>query len=117
LAGTRTALRKVTTASIADSALEDMYNMGFYGSFNGVPMMRIKQAHTVGTYTFKLSETDVYVTTTDERPVKFVTEGQSRILAGDALANKDLTQDYFVADKYGTGIVITDLFGKYSISG
>lgn len=116
LAGTRTALRKVATAVISDAAKEDMYNMGFYGSFNGVPMMRIKQVHNIGTYTFKLSETDIYVVTTDEKPVKFVTEGQSRILAGDALANKDLTQDYFVADKYGTGVVITDLFGKYAIS-
>lgn len=115
LAGTRTALRKVATAVVSDAAKEDMYNMGYYGSFNGVPMMRIKQVHTVGTYTFKLSETDIYVVTTDEKPVKFVTEGQSRILAGDALANADLTQDYFVADKYGTGVVITDLFGKYAI--
>jgi len=116
LAGTRTALRKVATAIISDAAKEDMYNMGYYGSFNGVPMMRIKQVHNIGTYTFKLSETDIYVVTTDEKPVKFVTEGQSRILSGDALSNKDLTQDYFVADKYGTGVVITDLFGKYAIS-
>lgn len=116
LAGTRTALRKVTTATVSDAAKEDMYNMGYYGSFNGVPMMRIKQVHNVGTYTFKLSESDVYVVTTDEKPIKFVTEGESRILSGDALANKDLTQEYFVADKYGAGVVITDLFGKYAIS-
>jgi hypothetical protein len=93
-----------------------MYKMGYYGTFNGTPMMKIKQVHTVGTYTFKLSETDLYVVCGDEKPIKFVTEGESRILAGDALANKDLTQDYFFANQYGTGVVITDLFGRFSIS-
>ena len=99
-----------------NSAKEEMYKMGYYGSFNGTPMIRIKQVHNVGTYTFKLSESDLYVTTGDEKPVKFITEGEMRIINGDALANQDLTQDYFSATQYGTGIVITDLFGKYAIS-
>jgi hypothetical protein len=116
IAGTMKALRKVTTASVSDTAKEDVYKMGYYGNFNGTPMMRIKQVHTVGTYTFKLSENDIYVCTTDEKPVKFVTEGEVRIINGDALGNADLTQDYFSATQYGTGVVITDLFGKYEIS-
>lgn len=116
IAGTLKALRKVNTAIVSDSAKEDVYKMGHYGSFNGVPMMRIRQVHSVGTHTFKLSENDIYVVTTDERPVKFVTEGESRVLSGDAMANADLTQEYFFANQYGTGIVITDLFGKYEIS-
>lgn len=116
ISGTRKALRKVTTAIISDSAKEEMYKMGFYGSFNGTPMVRIKQVHTVGTYTFKLSENDLYITTGDEKPVKFITEGEMRIINGDALSNQDLTQDYFSATQYGTGIVITDLFGKYQLA-
>lgn len=116
ISGTRKALRKVTTAIISDSAKEEMYKMGFYGSFNGTPMVRIKQVHTVGTYTFKLSENDLYITTGDEKPVKFITEGEMRIINGDALSNQDLTQDYFSATQYGTGIVITDLFGKYQLT-
>ncbi len=116
ISGTRKALRKVTTAIISDSAKEEMYKMGFYGSFNGTPMVRIKQVHTVGTYTFKLSENDLYITTGDEKPVKFITEGEMRIINGDALSNQDLTQEYFSATQYGTGIVITDLFGKYQLT-
>jgi hypothetical protein len=116
IAGTRKALRKVTTAVVADAAKDDMYNMGYFGSFNGTPMVRIKQVHTVGTYTFKLSENDLYITASDAKPVKFVTEGEARIVDGDALANQDLTQDYFFANQYGTGVVITDLYGKYEIS-
>jgi hypothetical protein len=116
LVGTRKALRKVTTAVVSDTAKEDVYKMGYYGSFNGTPMMRIKQVHDVGTYNFKLSQNDVYVVTTDEKPVKFVTEGEARVLNGDVMGNADLTQDYFFANQYGTGVVITDLFGKYEIS-
>ena len=116
ISGTRKALRKVTTAIISDSAKEEMYKMGFYGSFNGTPMVRIKQVHNVGTYTFKLSDNDLYITTGDEKPVKFITEGEMRIINGDALSNQDLTQDYFSATQYGTGIVITDLFGKYQLT-
>jgi len=116
IAGTRKALRKVTTSVVAESAKEDVYAMGYYGSFYGTPMVRIKQAHAVGSYTFKLSENDIYITTGDAKPVKFVTEGEARILSGDALNNVDLTQDYFFANRYGTGVVITDLFGKYEIS-
>jgi hypothetical protein len=116
ITGTMKALRKITTANVSDTAKEDMYKMGYYGSFNGTPMLRIKQAHTVGTYTFKLSENDIYITTGDEKPVKYVTEGQTRIVTSDFLNNADMTQDYFVADKNGTGVVITDLYGKYEIS-
>lgn len=116
IAGTRKALRKVTTAIVADSAKEEMYKMGYFGSFNGTSMFRINQVHTVGTYTFKLSENDLYIVTGDEKPVKFVTEGEVRIINGDALANADLTQDYFFSSAYGTGVAITDLFGKYEIS-
>lgn len=116
IAGTRKALRKVATAIVSDSAKEDVYKMGHYGTFNGTPMVRINQVHNVGTYNFKLSEKDIYVVTTDEKPVKFVTEGEVRILSGDAMGNADLTQDYFSATQYGTGVAITDLYGKFEIS-
>lgn len=116
LAGTMKALRKVNTATVSDTAKEDVYKMGYYGNFNGTPMMRIKQAHTVGGYTFKLSENDIYVVTTDENPIKYVTEGEARILQGNALDNADMTQDYFFASQYGIGTIITDLFGKFEIS-
>ena len=116
IAGTMKALRKVETAIVSDSAKEDMYKMGYFGSFNGTPMFRIKQVHNVGTYNFKLSENDIYIITTDEKPVKFVTEGDARIIDSDAINNADLTQDYFFGTRYGTGIVITDLFGRYSIA-
>jgi len=116
IAGTGKALRKIATSTVSELAKEDMYKVGHYGMFNGTEMLKINQAHNIGGYTFKLSENDIYVITGDEKPIKFVTEGETRIVTGDALANPDLTQDYFFANQYGTGTVITDLFGKYEIS-
>lgn len=116
IAGTKKALKKIATAVVADSAKEDVYRMGHYGSFNGTPITSIRQVHQVGTYTFKLSDNDLYVVAAETKPVKFVTEGEMRIIPGDALANADLTQDYFSATQYGTGVAITDLYGKYEIS-
>lgn len=116
IAGTRKALRKVKTAVEAESAKEDMYKMGYYGTFAGTPMVRIKQVHNVGTFDFKLSDNDIYVVTTDEKPIKVVNEGEVRILSNDAMNNVDLTQDYLSAMRYGVGVVVTDLYGKYNIS-
>lgn len=116
IAGTMKALRKVKTAVVADGAKEDMYKMGYFGRFNGIAMTRINQVHNVGTYTFKLSENDIYIVTTDEKPVKFITEGEVRTFAGNPADNADLTQDYFTATRYGVGVIITDLYGKYEIS-
>jgi len=114
--GTRAALRKISSAIVSEVAKEEYSKLGFYGSFNGIPMVRIKQVHTVGTYTFKLSETDVYITAGDAKPVKFVTEGDATILQGNPMDNADLSQDYLIFTKYGTGVVITDLYAKYSMS-
>jgi len=118
IAGTRRALAKITISDAAqsDKAKEDKYNLSYYGSFYGTPVMGIKQVHSVGGYSFKLSQTDIYIITGEEKPVKFVTEGDVTILDGNPMDNADLTQDYFFSSKYGTGVVITDLFGKYSIS-
>jgi hypothetical protein len=77
IVGTGKALRKVATATVSDTAKEDMYKLGYYGMFNGTEMLKINQVHNVGTYTFKLSENDLYVVTGDEKPIKFVTEGES----------------------------------------
>lgn len=115
IAGTMGALSRVTTALISDSAKEDVYRMGHYGTFHGTPMVRLRQVHNVGTFTFKLDQNDIYIVTTDERPIKFVTEGEALIVTGDALDNMDLTQDYFFSTRYGVGVVITDEYGIYQI--
>ena len=98
--GTRTALRKLTTAVQADSAKEDMYNIGYYGKFNGTDMICLKQAHKPGTSTFALNDNKVWVIASDDQPIKVVDEGDGLLIDKDPTTNADLTQEYV----YGQGL-------------
>ncbi|MDP4176616.1 MAG: hypothetical protein Q8933_21735 [Bacteroidota bacterium] len=113
IVGTRNALRKVTSAVVSENAKETYNELGYYGSFNGTPMMKIKQAHTPGTYNFMITDTDLFVVPAGIKPVKFVTEGDSLIIPGNPLNNADLTQDYLYGDRYGLAVLLSVLFGIY----
>ena len=72
--GTRAALRKIQTAVVADTAKEDMYKMGYYGSFNGIPMIRINQVHATNTDNFMLPDNQLYIIGVNTKPIKYVNE-------------------------------------------
>ena len=42
----------------------------------------------------------------DDKPIKFVYEGDPIVLMGDPMTNADLTQEYLYGEKYGLGIVL-----------
>lgn len=117
LLGTRKALRKITTATVSDSAKEDLYNMGYYGKFNGYNMIRIKQQHKMNTDEFIFPDNKIYVIGTDIKPIKYITEGQSLIITRNPEDNADLTQEYFVSNKAGAAVVLPDKkLGVYTLS-
>lgn len=117
LLGTRKALRKITTATVSDSAKEDLYNMGYYGKFNGYNMIRIKQQHKMNTDEFIFPDNKIYVIGTDIKPIKYITEGQSLIINRNPEDNADLTQEYFVSNKAGAAVVLPDKkLGVYTLS-
>lgn len=68
--GTKAALRKITTATVSTEAKSDMYNFGFYGKADGIPLVEIAQAHKAGTDTFALDDTKLWFIASDEKPVK-----------------------------------------------
>lgn len=114
--GTKKALRKVTTASVADEAKSDLYNMGYYGKFNGTPMYCLRQVKVPGTSTNALSDNRLYVIAGDDRPVKVVNEGAGLIIDRDAGVNKDLTQEYIYAQPFGVGAICAEQLGVYTMS-
>ena len=116
ITGTKSALRKVSMATISDSAKEDVYGMGFYGKFDGTPMVAMRQVHKAGTYDFVLSDNDLYVVAGDSKPIKFVTEGDSLIIPGSPVNNQLLEQEYLYTDRYGVGVIISEMFGAYRLS-
>lgn len=114
--GTKSALRKVATAVVADEAKSDMYNIGYYGKFNGTDMVALKQAHKADGSTFILDNSKIYVIASDEKPIKMVNEGEGLLITKDATDNADLTQEYVYGQLYGTGVICSEKLGIYTIA-
>lgn len=114
--GTRTALRKLTTAVQADSAKEDLYNIGYYGKFNGTDMICLKQAHKPGTSTFALNDNKVWVLAADDQPIKVVNEGDGLLINREATENADLTQEYVYGQGLGVAAICAAKLGVYTLA-
>lgn len=125
ITGTRAALRKLvtsvngSTAIVSDEGKDDFYNLGYYGKFNGIPMVRMKQVHRTGTDTFMLPDNQVYVigTTNGYKPIKYVNEGQSLIVPPAFAMNADFSEDYLIINKAGVEVVFpSKSIGVYTMS-
>lgn len=115
--GTREALRKVTTAVVSEEAKKDLYNIGYYGNFNGIPMVRIKQIHKHNTNDFLLPNNQLYIVGADVKPIKYVTEGNSFIDTRSNADNADLTQEYLITYNAGISVILPDKkIGVYTMS-
>lgn len=97
--GTKAGLAKIrdndpNAVSLASaSAKEDLYNMGYFGKFDGTSMVSMRQAHKVGTDTFAINDNKIYVIAGSDKPIKFVREGDGMMISTDAMSRADLTQE------------------------
>ena len=114
--GTRAALRKLTTAVQADSAKEDLYNIGYYGKFNGTDMICLKQAHKPGTSTFALNDNKILVLAADDQPIKVVNEGDGLLAEREATGNADLTQEYVYMQGCGVAAICAAKLGVCTLA-
>lgn len=114
--GTRAGLRKLTTAVQAESGKEDMYNLGYYGKFNGTDMICLRQAHKAGTSTFALNDSKIIVAASDDKPIKVVNEGEGLLIEGDPTTTADLSQEYVYGQGVGVGVICADKIGVYTIA-
>ena len=64
------------------------------------------QRHKVNSTDFVFPDNIITVVAGDEKPLKVVYEGDSTLIMGDPLHNKDLTQEYLYGERYGAGIVL-----------
>lgn len=115
---TRAGARKLTDAVIgaADSSKEDLYALGYYGKFYGVPIVTMKQAHKYGTDEFAINDNKIYVIASDDKPIKYVTEGTGLLVERQATDNADLTTEYLYAESTGLGVICNEKMGVYTIA-
>lgn len=116
--GSKQAVRKITNINGADanSAKESLYNVGYYGNFGSTPIIAMQNGHKAGTTDFILNGTDLHVVAGEDKFIKHVTEGDTLIIPGEAMSNADLSQEFLMAQRTGTGIVMSQAFGTYRMS-
>lgn len=116
IVGTRTALRQVNTAVLSEKMRESHNELGYYGSFNGINMMRIPQVNVQGAFTPLISDRELFVVTSETNPVKFVTEGEAIVETSKSMfENADMTVDIFAGERYGVGLVMDQVWGHYRL--
>ncbi len=114
--GTKAALRKVPNAVLSDEAKSDLYNLGYFGKFNGTDMICLRQTHKAGTSTFALNDTKLFVLAGNDKPVKVVNEGTGLLIDGDPYANNDLTKEYVYGQGVGVAVACSAKMGVFTFS-
>lgn len=119
IVGTKKAVRNLAPSIQSEGSKSDLYNLGYYGKFYGTPVVVTPQRHKVGSTQFVMDDNMLTVIAGDDKPLKVVYEGQSTIVLGEPMQNRDFTQDYFYGEKYGMGIILAGGnagIGRYEIT-
>lgn len=106
IVGTKKACKMLNASIQSDLAKDDLYNLGYYGKFYGTPVVVTPQRHQIGSTSFQFSDKMLTIIAGDDKPIKFVYEGDPIVIMGDPMTNADLTQEYLYGEKYGMGIVL-----------
>lgn len=117
--GTKIGLQHLAPSINTHLPFDDIYKMGYVGKFYGTDVVAIPQRHKVGSTNFQFDDKEFIIVAGDEKPIKCVYEGGTTIINRDATMNRDLTYEYFMAQKYGLGIVLAGGnagVGKYEVT-
>lgn len=116
ITGTKMAIRRLKTVQMSDKYKDDLYNMGYYGKFEGTPCVAIDNKHQVGSTNFILPNDKLWVIAGDDEPIKHVTEGQSMIITGVSTDNADLSQEFLSMQMEGIKVILAQKMGAYEFS-
>lgn len=116
LVGTKKALSKCESSHMCEEAKNNMFKNGFFGWFNGTPMVALKQAHKIGTDEFMLDDNTIYIVAGGEKFIKFVEEGETYIDDRDVTRSADKTIEYFIEKTWGVALMITGKIGKFTFA-
>ena len=104
---------------MSDSAKEDLYKTGVFGSFYGTPVVVTPQRHKIGSTEFVLDDDIITVVAGSDKPIKCVYEGNPIVIMGNPMDKADFTQEYMSGEKYGLGIILAGGnagIGRYEIA-
>ena len=94
IVGTKKALRNLKESIMSDGAKDEFHNMGYAGTFFGTPVVAIPQRHQVGSTNFVFQDDVLTIVAGDDKPIKFVYEGDPLVILGAPKTNADLTREF-----------------------
>lgn len=109
--GTAGALRRLEMSIMADQAKDDLYSIGYYGKFFGTPTFRIRSRYKTGTKEFIWPDNRIYVVASNDKFIKFVTEGPGLLDRRSYTENFDLTEEYWYITQYGLALMLAHAVG------
>lgn len=121
IVGTGAALRKlqknVDENWIADSAKEERKRNSVVASWEGYDLLPLSQVFKAGTFDFALSNTRLLILANNDKPIKFVYEGDSRIKDIQTnTTNQDQTIEYQMQVKAGIATVSSSIMGEWELA-
>jgi hypothetical protein len=90
----------------AEALRDDMYKNGVPLWFYGRPVMVIPQRHKYGTTDFQFANDVIDIVAGDDRPIKFIDEGEPLLGFKNPLDNADLTAEIFATEATGVGLLL-----------
>lgn len=121
LAGTRSALAHIVdgveASRMSERQKEELATKGALLDLTGlgISACEIPQVFVRGSYDFKVDNNSIFVLPEGEKFIKLYFEGQTRAKETNEKDNRDQTIDTTVETKLGSGIVVSNLIGKYTI--
>lgn len=113
--GTRSALRKCTSAVISDEAKSAYYNGGYYGKLAGVDMVYIPNIHRGNTDSFVFPDNKIWILAGDARPIKYCTEGD--VYMTDKMeGNDDMSIEFTMISRYAVALIVGAKLGVCTFS-
>ena len=104
--GTKKALKPLMSGIVGTDGKNFIDNNGYVGKWYGSSVFAMPQRHQVGTTLFQFPNNVLTIVAGDDKPIKFVYEGNPIVIPGNPADNMDLTQEYLYGVKYGTGLVL-----------
>lgn len=109
--GTANALRRLQMTIMADSAKNDLYNVGYYGKFFGKDTYCIQSRYKTGTHEFIWPDNRIYIVASQDKWIKFVTEGRGYMDTRSFTENFDMTNEYWYITQYGVALLLAHAVG------
>ena len=104
--GTKVALRNLAPSIQGNESKSDLYNLGYYGKFFGTDVVALPQRHKINSTEFLFDDKMIMIVAGDDKPIKFIYEGNPTLIVGNPLNNQDLTHEYLYGERYGIGLVL-----------